>query len=202
MTQWSFIGLVLMFPEKCGLHGDDKKVLEDVNYLWRVIGYLLGIEDDYNMCFEEVDKTIALSNIMFQEFFFPVISGRSHENPMGYQMVMDIVTSMKGVISRASGEVYLKYWYEVFGMDEGKIPVLSFGDKFHYHLMNFLLGTALRSHTIKALINKASIYRQEKYSRIRHKRFKQLQKSHPEIKYTPELMMEQRNKCPFSGSMS
>ena len=191
-----------MFPEKCGIHGEDKKALRDVNYLWRVIGYLLGIDDDYNMCFDEVDKTIALCHIMFREFFFPVITANPHENQMGYDMVLDIVKAMKGIISGANGEVYLKYWYEVFGMEEGNIPTLSIRDSLHYHLLNFVLAFACRNHTVKGLLYKASEYKQEKYSRIRQKRFKQLQKSHPEIKYTPELMMEHRRQCPFAGSVS
>lgn len=202
MTQWSFIGLLLMFPDECGLHGEDQKVLKDVNYLWRVIGYLMGIEDQYSMCFEDVDKTIALCHIMFREFFFPVISAEPRINPMGYEMVLDIVTAMKGVISSASGEVYLKYWYEVFGMEAEKIPVLSLRNTFHYHLLHFILGTACRNHTVKGLLHKVSIYRQEKYSRIRQKHFQSLQKSHPDIKYTPDTMMEQRKQCPFSGSVS
>ena len=201
MTQWSFIGLVFMFPEKCGLHGEDKKVLQDVNYFWRVIGHLMGIDEDYNMCFDQVDKTIALSHIMFQEFFLPVISANPRENQMGYDMALDIVKAMKGVIPPANGEIYLKYWYKVFGMEGENIPYLSFMDTFYYHMMIFLLGTGCRSHTIKRLMNKISQYAQDKYFKKRQKRFLQLQKSYPEIKYTPELMMKQRQQCPFAGNV-
>ena len=201
-TQWSFVGLLLLFPERCGLHGQDKQVLQDVNYLWRVIGYLHGIEDRYNMCFEDVQQTINMCQLMLDNLFGPVLCRRPRENELGYEMVLDIVESLKGVLTGASGDVYLRYWYEALEMREELMPVLSLNDRMHYHLLTFVTGVACRSHTLKVLIDKASLRRVKHYSAVREKHFQLLLSSHPEVKYTPEEAAKRRLNCPFAAAVN
>lgn len=50
MTQFGFLGLFLLYPDKFGAAGTSQEDLDAFAHFWRGIGYLLGMEDDYNIC--------------------------------------------------------------------------------------------------------------------------------------------------------
>ncbi|XP_066593259.1 uncharacterized protein [Prorops nasuta] len=50
ITQFSFVGLFLVHPAAFGVHYATDEQLEAFCHLWRSIGFLLGIEDEYNFC--------------------------------------------------------------------------------------------------------------------------------------------------------
>ncbi|XP_078669310.1 uncharacterized protein LOC144910283 [Branchiostoma floridae x Branchiostoma belcheri] len=58
LTQAGFVGFVL-YPEKFGICCTVAE-LEDYIFFWRGIGYLLGIEDRYNMCSGNYAETCGL----------------------------------------------------------------------------------------------------------------------------------------------
>lgn len=46
ITQWGFVALLISYPERFGVHYATDEDLEAFCYLWRSIGYQLGIEDE------------------------------------------------------------------------------------------------------------------------------------------------------------
>lgn len=71
LTQWAFIGLVILYPKQCGLHPATKDELEDLNYFWRVIGHVMGIEDRFNLCDGNYDETYALHKLVLDKDYSP-----------------------------------------------------------------------------------------------------------------------------------
>lgn len=49
-TQFAFMGLVLLHPEKFGVSRATDKELEGFVHMWRCIGWILGIDDRFNFC--------------------------------------------------------------------------------------------------------------------------------------------------------
>ncbi|XP_029174441.1 uncharacterized protein LOC114943046, partial [Nylanderia fulva] len=49
-TQFALMGLIVLYPEQFGVHNASEEDLEAFCHLWRGLGYLLGIEDQYNFC--------------------------------------------------------------------------------------------------------------------------------------------------------
>ncbi|KAL6268535.1 hypothetical protein P5V15_001668 [Pogonomyrmex californicus] len=49
-TQFACMGLIVLYPEQFGIHNASDDDLEAFCHLWRGLGYLLGIEDQYNFC--------------------------------------------------------------------------------------------------------------------------------------------------------
>lgn len=45
-TQSGFVSLVILYPERFGIHGASDDDLDAFCHLWRSIGYLLGVEDE------------------------------------------------------------------------------------------------------------------------------------------------------------
>ena len=52
ITQWSFMALPILFPKKLGIRGTKEEDFIGFIHLWAVIGYLLGIQDNYNICLQ------------------------------------------------------------------------------------------------------------------------------------------------------
>ncbi|TGZ31896.1 uncharacterized protein [Temnothorax longispinosus] len=55
-TQFACMGLIVLYPEQFGIHDASDKDLEAFCHLWRGLGYLLGIEDQYNFCHDSLKK--------------------------------------------------------------------------------------------------------------------------------------------------
>ncbi|XP_029668921.1 uncharacterized protein LOC115238899 [Formica exsecta] len=49
-TQFACMGLIVLYPEQFGVYNASDEDLEAFCHLWRGLGYLLGIEDQYNFC--------------------------------------------------------------------------------------------------------------------------------------------------------
>lgn len=49
-TQFAFVGLMVLYPEQFGARDASLEDLEGFCHMWRGLGYLLGIEDQYNFC--------------------------------------------------------------------------------------------------------------------------------------------------------
>lgn len=58
LVQYAFVGAQLLTPEKLGIHGSAQQ-FEDFAYYWRLLGYMLGIEDRFNICGETFEETLS-----------------------------------------------------------------------------------------------------------------------------------------------
>lgn len=45
ITQFGFMGYIVTKPKLVGIHYYDKEDMEAFVHVWRVIGYLMGVED-------------------------------------------------------------------------------------------------------------------------------------------------------------
>ncbi|XP_066586536.1 uncharacterized protein [Prorops nasuta] len=76
LAQFGFIGFILVCSEKLGLTCT-KEELEGFVHMWRVIGYMLGMEDKYNLCTGSVEEATELCRRLLDEVFLPSFATRS-----------------------------------------------------------------------------------------------------------------------------
>lgn len=50
MTKFGFMGYALVRPHLLGIKHDNIEDREAFVFIWAVIGYMLGIKDEFNMC--------------------------------------------------------------------------------------------------------------------------------------------------------
>lgn len=55
MTVFGFMGYALTKPHQLGIRSDQSKDREAFIHFWSVIGSMLGIKDEYNMCLFPLD---------------------------------------------------------------------------------------------------------------------------------------------------
>jgi len=70
MTQFGFVGFPVLFTERIGLQNVDEDELFAFNHLWAVIGYQVGIRDEYNICLQ---PDLQTARKYFKDIFYTFI---------------------------------------------------------------------------------------------------------------------------------
>jgi hypothetical protein len=73
ITQFAFVGMQLLSPEKLGIKGSSED-FENFSHAWRVRGALLGIEDRFNICGATLDETLGRLEAVRQDFVLPALT--------------------------------------------------------------------------------------------------------------------------------
>lgn len=69
VTQFGFIGFTMVAPEKLGIRRGGE---EGLVHFWRVIGYLMGMDDRFNICRPEgVEETRRVCSLLLEQVFAP-----------------------------------------------------------------------------------------------------------------------------------
>ncbi|XP_022112480.2 uncharacterized protein LOC110991432 isoform X1 [Pieris rapae] len=74
ITQFGFIGISLLKPDKFGIQQLQPGDWEAYNHFWRTIGYSIGLEDRYNICRATFQETREVCNILKQRVFTPCLT--------------------------------------------------------------------------------------------------------------------------------
>lgn len=68
LTQFLFMGFATLMPEQFGIVGSQEQ-FEAFSHFWRLIGYLLGTEDRFNCCGENLAETRRRLRSMTEDIF-------------------------------------------------------------------------------------------------------------------------------------
>jgi ER-bound oxygenase mpaB/B'/Rubber oxygenase, catalytic domain len=55
LTVFSFMGFALVRPHLLGINHENQNDREGFVHFWAVIGYMLGIKDEFNMCLHPIE---------------------------------------------------------------------------------------------------------------------------------------------------
>jgi len=86
-TQWAFIGPLFVFPERVGFPHISREDLEAIAHLFYVIGYILGISDEFNLCAGSVEDVRRYCEFVLTDIVRP---GLKTLHPLGHEMVTHI----------------------------------------------------------------------------------------------------------------
>ena len=70
-TQWFFVGLIVLHPEKFGLAHLSDDDLESYVHLWRSIGHRLGVDERHNLCAGSLAEVRALMRLVERRYLVP-----------------------------------------------------------------------------------------------------------------------------------
>ena len=143
LTQWAFIGILIMHPLECGLHPATKEELTSLIHFWRVMGYLNGIEDRFNLCEGDYDYTRLLFEKVWEQVYRPVVVSNPHPAPTGYEMCKGLLIALRVYNPSLKWVCFMKYWSKVLKIP-ADIKIESPRNKLRYQLMKFSLGTLFK----------------------------------------------------------
>jgi hypothetical protein len=133
-VQAGFIGAVILHPDRFGIARPTANELSDYVFFWRGIGYLLGIDDDHNICSRglAVAREICLS--VEDELAFPGLYQPSSEFHRMADAYIDGING-KGGGDRSfrmfSKESLIAFWFYVKDRHMSLLPSwlqLSYSD--------------------------------------------------------------------------
>lgn len=117
-TQFAFLGLMVLYPEKFGIHYASDEDLDAFCHMWRSLGYLLGIEDRYNFCSGSLQDVRKRCNDFVEHWLKPNLR---NVTPEWEHMSICIHDALSFYVPMASYKVYLLYFCDILDL---KMPRL------------------------------------------------------------------------------
>ncbi|KAJ8963277.1 hypothetical protein NQ318_018744 [Aromia moschata] len=77
VTLFGFMGFAVARTKMMGIHHYTERELKGFIHLWRCIGYVLGIEDRFNICRESVKETKEICSLIIEKLFRPAMQNSS-----------------------------------------------------------------------------------------------------------------------------
>ncbi|XP_023240439.1 uncharacterized protein LOC111638900 isoform X1 [Centruroides sculpturatus] len=112
IAQFAFIGLAVLYPTTVGITCS-KEDLECLIHFWRGVGYLLGMEDRFNLCQGTYEETTNLCREILEEVVKPAIKSSPKETT---QMSRNVVKALNSFIIFLSWEAMAKFWFQIIDL--------------------------------------------------------------------------------------
>lgn len=147
VTQFAFIGLILLYPRHVGIHCT-REELECLVHFWRGIGYLLGLDDRYNFCDGSLEETVAICKSIMEAELKPALLSSTKDSS---NMSQGIIKAMNSFIVFLSWEAVARFWFEKM-LVPCNFPMGAY-EKAGYWLMRFTFGGLLKFRLAHTFFN-------------------------------------------------
>ncbi|GFU56867.1 DUF2236 domain-containing protein [Trichonephila clavipes] len=157
VTQWAFVGPLVLFRSRVGLHGCSDEDYDAVIHFWRTIGYLLGIEDKYNLCHGTYDQVLkACERVLHKEYKVRIIEA----DPLSVRMGKSVVEAMHMMDELLTWPSLSTYIHEL-----ADIPcpdTMGLVDWICHNLMRFMILYVLKVERCRLMFNDLVRWRLDK----------------------------------------
>ena len=150
IVQSGFFAAVFMYPKHFGIYCTQAE-LEDYAYAWRVIGYMLGIEDQYNICSGTYEEIYATCKDIEQQVLVP----HMRNPPPSFDSIADAyiegvnLPSNWKIQSKASVLAYVWYCFDLPNPQK-----LSWTDTARYYVLRAYISIISWCPGFESFINK------------------------------------------------
>lgn len=170
--QYAFLGQIVANGDQFGLKLTDEE-LGGLIHFWRCIGYLLGMEDQFNLfTVEDLDFQRCLCRHILEVEIKPTVSGSTSEDAR--LMAWGICASIKGIVSLIYANTFLKFSLLRNGLVQQANQVeLSFLERILFRVMSFTFGYLYQFSIARRFFNRLlnlSFERTEKQFALKSKR--------------------------------
>ncbi|RWS30699.1 hypothetical protein B4U80_11654 [Leptotrombidium deliense] len=149
LTQWSIVAPFLLFPQKCGMHNVTKQEMQQFIYFWKVMGRILGIEDEYNCCSGTYEECHRYNQLILENDYKPVMMNLKYPSSIGFESAKGLSIGIQPLAPILSMQGLMRYWYKFLGIPH-YIPV---EDRFGYKSVVYFIETLLNSTNMETKNN-------------------------------------------------
>ncbi|RLU24865.1 hypothetical protein DMN91_002956 [Ooceraea biroi] len=185
-TQFAFISMMVVYPEQLGAHNPNEEDLEAFCHLWRGIGYLLGIEDQYNFCNDSLQEVRQRCRDMIEYW---VKTNLRMVTPEWEHMSMCLFEGTSYIMSiKLNYKIFFMWMCDVLELDMRRFyDSFCLVEKVMYNLLKFALRYLTRLPGFLPLLNVLTHMRLDQAAHFEHKvHIKLMQKS---SKIVPESIV-------------
>ncbi|CAH1957858.1 unnamed protein product [Acanthoscelides obtectus] len=110
LTQFGFMGISLVRSEMMGVHNVSDLEWKGFIHLWRVVGYVLGIDERFNICRESVTHTKKICELLIQRVFLHHMRKTSQEFDAMSKALLNGMWAMNPILQH---DVFILYLHMV-----------------------------------------------------------------------------------------
>lgn len=155
LTLWAFVGNTFLHPQETGFP-DDLETMKAYLHFWRTIGYLLGVQDKFNICNDDnMDRADSMINLVWDQEFKPLLIAHLNQNSgqdKGQIMCDSIIEAMRSVLPILSTSAFIKYFHEIHSI-KSTVKLDKTHDKVSYKLMKVTMNNLLPSLIADSIAN-------------------------------------------------
>ncbi|XP_066262314.1 uncharacterized protein [Euwallacea similis] len=107
LAQWGFMGIAVSRPEFLGIYDKSQENWRCFVHVWRVIGDILGITEEFNICRDSLEETRAICNEIALHVFKPEVSKREERYMKMCEHLVNGLWSFSPIIDFNSFMFYL-----------------------------------------------------------------------------------------------
>lgn len=78
LTQFGFMGYIVLTPHKLGIQ-ISRADLEAFVHFWRVLGHMIGIQDNYNLCTDSYETTKHRLKLILSDVYRPCLENTGND---------------------------------------------------------------------------------------------------------------------------
>jgi len=127
----------------------DRKDIERLIYFWRVVGYMLGIEDRYNLCDGDYDTVRQNCQLVFEQNLRPRLSKMDKE---AAKMSEDIMVTANQYVWFIRYKSIFRYLFEITNLPTESFKLSSI-ETLLYLAFKWTLSTLLYNKFIAFILN-------------------------------------------------
>jgi len=117
IVQSGFIGPMMLQPKLLGIKATEEE-LGDYVYFWRVVGWCLGIRDEYNMCGLGWDNAVNIAQEVLDNIIIPGLKNPEHNYTL---LLQDFVKGLRLVDPGLNTAAVYKYIFPFMGLPPPKL---------------------------------------------------------------------------------
>lgn len=153
ITQFSFIGLSMLYPAKSAMIAAKPEELELINYYWRVLGYLMGMEDEFNACqFDKYEDIKEFMRLIFENEF--KAKYEQHECKKGLEMTKAICLSLQYFMPLITFNSLAHWWKDCFSFNGYQLQPMTIKDRLLVAWTELSFNQLLKSQAFLRYSNK------------------------------------------------
>ncbi|XP_022909735.1 uncharacterized protein [Onthophagus taurus] len=114
LTQFGFMGFVISETETVGIYNASKQELEGFIHIWRIVGYLMGMEDRFNICRDSLEETKGICHELIRRVFREEVR-RQHQDYLS--LTSALINGMWCMMPVMNHHVFLYFINEIVCKD-------------------------------------------------------------------------------------
>lgn len=190
ITQFAFIGLLLLEPEKCAAYSIKEDELLDIVHYWRLLSYYFGIEDQFNIFAYDNNwsKQKQLMQLIMDEVYRKELE--QNRQPVGSQMAQGFMLAFEEMLTESSFNILDHWWSPVISIS-GRQQLAPYSKLELYKLARFLFffKVLFKSEFLVVRLNRLYKKKFDNFLTRGDKVKKRLEKKYGHIRYEEREVM-------------
>ncbi|KAL2731451.1 uncharacterized protein V1478_004996, partial [Vespula squamosa] len=151
-TLFGFMGLPVLFPHHFGIYPKTDEDLENFCYLWRCIGYLLGVDEEVNICRGSLKDVKDRCQTYVDDLVKPAFQ---RLEPQWEHMIRCIIEGNLYFTYVCSFETIILCIAELIGIEMPTFySSLNYSQRIKYYLNKYFIQYGLKYSFIRSFMNK------------------------------------------------